>query len=82
MSDYTKMWTELGLDLKITTYSSLSWGNAYSEVFLSQENRPEGMKYFDFVMSEIHGLRIKELVDAKAEGRKVIGSYCVLSRKS
>ena len=35
------------------------------------------MKYFDFVMSEVHGLRIKELVDAKAQGRKVIGSYCV-----
>ena len=28
-------------------------------------------------MSEVHGLRIKELMDAKAEGRKVIGSYCV-----
>jgi len=34
------------------------------------------MKYFDFVMSEVHGLRVKELLDAKAEGRKVIGSYC------
>ena len=35
------------------------------------------MAYFDFVMSEVHGLRIKELVDEKAEGRKIIGSYCV-----
>jgi benzoyl-CoA reductase/2-hydroxyglutaryl-CoA dehydratase subunit BcrC/BadD/HgdB len=35
------------------------------------------MKYFDFVMSEVHGLRIQELMDAKAQGRKVIGSYCV-----
>ena len=77
MSDYTKMWTELGLDLKNHDVLLSVLGNAYSEVFLSQENRPEGMKYFDFVMSEIHGLRIKELVDAKAEGRKVIGSYCV-----
>ncbi len=38
---------------------------------------PEGMKGFDFVMSEVHGLRIKELMDAKAEGRIVVGSYCV-----
>jgi len=34
------------------------------------------MKYFDFVMSEVHGLRIQELVDAKAQGRKIVGSYC------
>jgi benzoyl-CoA reductase/2-hydroxyglutaryl-CoA dehydratase subunit BcrC/BadD/HgdB len=35
------------------------------------------MGYFDFVMSEVHGLRIKELLDEKTAGRKVIGSYCV-----
>ncbi|HKJ98048.1 MAG TPA: double-cubane-cluster-containing anaerobic reductase, partial [Desulfotignum sp.] len=45
--------------------------------YLSQKNRPEGMGYFDFVMSEVHGLRIKELLDEKAAGRKIIGSYCV-----
>jgi benzoyl-CoA reductase/2-hydroxyglutaryl-CoA dehydratase subunit BcrC/BadD/HgdB len=28
-------------------------------------------------MSEVHGLRIKELLDEKAQGRKIIGSYCV-----
>lgn len=77
MSDYTKMWSELGLDL-IGHDALLSvLGGAYTDIFLSQKNRPEGMKYFDFVMSEVHGLRIKELMDAKAQGRKVIGSYCV-----
>jgi benzoyl-CoA reductase/2-hydroxyglutaryl-CoA dehydratase subunit BcrC/BadD/HgdB len=35
------------------------------------------MEYFDFVLSEIHGLRIKELMDAKDQGRKVIGTFCV-----
>jgi benzoyl-CoA reductase/2-hydroxyglutaryl-CoA dehydratase subunit BcrC/BadD/HgdB len=35
------------------------------------------MGYFDFVMSEVHGLRIKELLDEKVAGRKIIGSYCV-----
>ena len=35
------------------------------------------MGYFDFVMSEVHGLRIKELMDARAEGRIVVGSFCV-----
>lgn len=77
MGDYTKMWTELGLDLKGHDALLSVLGGAYTNIFLSQKNRPEGMKYFDFVMSEVHGLRIQELMDAKAQGRKVIGSYCV-----
>ncbi|MEJ2660911.1 MAG: double-cubane-cluster-containing anaerobic reductase, partial [Desulfobacteraceae bacterium] len=52
-------------------------GKAYQEIFLSQKDRPETMGYFDFVMSEVHGLRIKELLDEKAAGRKIIGAYCV-----
>jgi hypothetical protein len=71
------MWTELGLDLKGHDALLSVLGGAYTNIFLSQKNRPDGMKYFDFVMSEVHGLRIQELMDAKAQGRKVIGSYCV-----
>jgi benzoyl-CoA reductase/2-hydroxyglutaryl-CoA dehydratase subunit BcrC/BadD/HgdB len=71
------MWSDLGLDLKGHDALLNVLGSAYTDIFLSQKNRPEGMKYFDFVMSEVHGLRIKELMDAKAAGRKVIGSYCV-----
>ncbi len=77
MADYTTMWSELGLDLKSHDALLSVLGGAYTDIYLSQKNRPEGMKYFDFVMSEVHGLRIKELMDAKAQGRKVIGSYCV-----
>ncbi len=77
MSDYQKMWSELGLDLRSHDALLSVLGSTYHDIFLSQYNRPEGMKYFDFVMSEIHGLRIKELMDAKAQGRKIIGSYCV-----
>ncbi len=77
MSDYTQMWSELGLDLAAHDALLSVLGSAYEDIFLSQKNRPEGMKYFDFVMSEVHGLRIKELMDAKAQGRIVVGSYCV-----
>lgn len=77
MSDYNQMWSDLGLDLKGHEALLSVLGSAYASIFLSQKNRPEGMKYFDFVMSEVHGLRIKEIMDAKAQGRKVIGSYCV-----
>ena len=77
MADYTEMWKSLGIDVENHNALLAGLGQAYTDIFLSQKNRPEGMKYFDFVMSEVHGLRIKEIVDAKAEGRKVIGSYCV-----
>ena len=35
------------------------WGKGYEDIYLSQKERPEGMSYFDFVLSEVHGLRIK-----------------------
>ena len=74
---YRPMWEELGLDLQAHDALLGVLGQAYEDIYLSQKNRPEGMGYFDFVMSEVHGLRIKELLDEKAEGRKIIGSYCV-----
>jgi len=71
------MWESLGMDIKAHDELLEVLNQGYSDIYLSQKNRPEGMKYFDFVMSEVHGLRIKELVDAKKQGKKVIGSYCV-----
>jgi benzoyl-CoA reductase/2-hydroxyglutaryl-CoA dehydratase subunit BcrC/BadD/HgdB len=75
--DYTRMWTELGLDLNAHNALLGVLGQGYQNIYLSQKDRPEGMGYFDFVMSEVHGLRVKELRDAQAQGRKVIGSFCV-----
>ena len=75
--DYRSMWTDLGLDLDAHDALLDVLGNAYKDIYLAQKDRPEGMGYFDFVMSEVHGLRIKELMDEKKSGRKIIGSYCV-----
>jgi len=78
MSDnYRNMWKDLGLDLQAHDMLLDVLGKAYEDIYLAQKDRPEQMGYFDFVMSEVHGLRIKELMDEKASGRKVIGSYCV-----
>lgn len=49
----------------------------YEEIYLSQENRPESMNYYNFVVSEVHGLRIKELVDYKEKDGKIVGTFCV-----
>lgn len=75
--DYRPMWQGLGLDLDAHDALLGILGPLYEKTFTAQQKRPEGMKYFDFVMSEVHGLRIKELMDAKAAGRKVFGSFCV-----
>jgi hypothetical protein len=75
--DYRSMWTGLGLDLEAHDALLGVLGQAYQDIYLAQKDRPDGMGYFDFVMSEVHGLRIKELLDEKAAGRKIVGSYCV-----
>lgn len=76
-SEYQSMWADMGLDLEGHDALLGVLGKAYQDIYLAQQNRPDGMGYFDFVMSEVHGLRIKELLDEKAAGRKIIGSYCV-----
>ncbi len=77
MTDYREMWSGLGLDLQ--RHDELLGGLSamYGEMFLRQEGRPKAMEYFDFVVSEIHGLRVKELADYRAAGGKVVGLYCV-----
>ncbi|SHK02684.1 double-cubane-cluster-containing anaerobic reductase [Tepidibacter formicigenes] len=77
MADYRKMWEELDMDLEKHDGLCEVLPMFYDEVYLSQENRPENINYYNFVISEVHGLRIKELQDSKQEGKKVIGSFCV-----
>lgn len=78
MSDeYREMWKNLGLNLEAHDALLAALGQGYKDIFMTQENRPKGMQYFDFVVSQVHGLRVKELMDEKAAGRKVIGSFCV-----
>lgn len=76
-TDYRAMWAELGLDLKAHDALLAAIPTLYEATHVSQQNRPAGMGYFDFVMSEIHGLRVKELVDHKAAGGTVIGTFCL-----
>lgn len=77
MSDYRKMWESLDMDLEKHDQLCEVLPKFYSDIYLSQENRPDAMNYYNFVISEVHGLRIKELVDAKEEGKKVVGTFCV-----
>ncbi len=75
--EYIDMWKELGLDLEPHDQLLSVLGQAYGDIFLSQKNRPEGMNYFDFVVSEVHGLRIREIMDEKNKGNIIVGTFCV-----
>ena len=74
---YDDMWEKLDLDLSAHEGLLQVLGKFYGDIYLSQEGRLKGMEYLDFVLSEVHGLRIKELQEAKARGRKIIGTFCV-----
>jgi len=75
--DYAPMWESLGVDVAAHKGLLQALGQGYTAVFLSQKHRPKAMSYLDFVLSEIHGLRIEELLKAKEQGRKVIGTFCL-----
>ena len=76
-SAYKEMWENLNLDIAAHDGLLEVLGKFYGDIYMTQEGRLKGMEYLDFVLSEVHGLRIKELMDAKAEGRKIIGTFCV-----
>jgi benzoyl-CoA reductase/2-hydroxyglutaryl-CoA dehydratase subunit BcrC/BadD/HgdB len=75
--DYKQMWNNLDLSLEAHDGLLAVLSDTYQSIYLSQNSRPEGMKYFDFVISEVHGLRIEEILEAKKDRRKIIGTFCV-----
>lgn len=77
MADYRKMWESLGMDLETHDQLCDVLPQAFGDVFLSQENRPEAMDYYNFVIAEIHGVRPQELIKAQEEEKKVFGTFCV-----
>ena len=51
MADYRKMWEELGMDVDLHDQLCAVLPQAFGDVFLSQENRPDSMDYY---LSLIH----------------------------
>ena len=43
---------------------------AFGDVFLSQENRPDSMDYYNMVVADIHGIRPAELIEHQKKGGK------------
>ncbi|WP_287587138.1 MULTISPECIES: double-cubane-cluster-containing anaerobic reductase [Mogibacterium] len=76
MADYRKMWEDLGMDVENHDVLCSVLPGAIGDVFLSQENRPESMDYFDMVLADVHGIRPAELVEFRKQGGKVFGTFC------
>ncbi|XPV77092.1 MAG: double-cubane-cluster-containing anaerobic reductase [Desulfovibrio sp.] len=74
---YREMWEKLDLDISAHDGLLEVLGKFYGDIYMSQEGRLQGMEYLDFVLSEVHGLRIQEIQEAKASGKKVVGTFCV-----
>ena len=64
MADYRKMWEELGMDMENHDNLCQVLPTAVGDVFLSQENRPKAMDFWDLVISEVHGIRPAELIQS------------------
>lgn len=77
MADYRKMWEDLGMDVEMHDQLCAVLPQAFGDVFLSQENRPEGMDYYNMVVADIHGIRPAELIEYQKKGGKVFGTFCV-----
>ena len=77
MADYRKMWEDLGMDVEMHDQLCAVLPQAFGDVFLSQENRPEGMDYYNMVVADIHGIRPAELIEHQKKGGKVFGTFCV-----
>ncbi len=76
-NENVQMWQELGIDLKPHDTLLNALGPIFQEIYLSRKNRPQGMGFFDFVVGDIHGIRVKELREHAKNGGKVVATYCV-----
>lgn len=77
MPDYREMWKDLGMNLELHDQLCEVLPVAFGDVYLTQDNRPESMDYYNFVVSEIHGVRPAELIEHQKKGGKVFGTFCV-----
>ncbi len=76
-TDNRQMWADMGIDLERHDALLNALEPTYKQIYLSQTNRPRGMEFFNFVVGDIHGIRVRELKQHAKNGGKVIATYCV-----
>ncbi|MFX1389311.1 MAG: double-cubane-cluster-containing anaerobic reductase [Promethearchaeota archaeon] len=77
-SNWYPMWNEIGIDIEKHDQLLAVLPHLYNKIYIDpQKNRPESMEFFEFVVGDIHGIRISEIVKAKQDGRPIIGTFCL-----
>ncbi len=77
MNDHERMWKELGLDVSLHNELLKSIDQTFQQTVGAQKDRPEAMKYFDNALHESHSGRVRELIEARKNGKKFIGTFCI-----
>lgn len=72
-----ELWASLDMDVERFKNIPPMLTQVFSNVFLTQQNRPAGMAYFDDMVRNIFTGRIREIVAAQKAGRPVVGTFCV-----
>ncbi|MGZ5454193.1 MAG: double-cubane-cluster-containing anaerobic reductase, partial [Candidatus Aminicenantales bacterium] len=68
---------DLGLDVDLHRRIFDAVDRNFRETVLSQKIRPARMAYFDGVIHEAHGGRVREIIERRAAGDKLIGTFCI-----
>ena len=68
---------DLGLDVELHHRIFDAVDRSFRKTVLAQKNRPARMAYFDGVIHEAHGGRVREIVERRAAGDKLIGTFCI-----
>ena len=76
--NWRSMWEELGIDMEKHDQLLAILPEIFKEIYVkTQKNRPAAIGFWDFVVGDIHGIRVSELKKAKQLGKKVIGTFCL-----
>ena len=77
MTNHEQMWEDLGMDVELHKELLRSIDKTFKQTIGAQNNRPAGIDYFDHVLHESHGGRVAELIGARKNGKKFIGTFCI-----
>jgi benzoyl-CoA reductase/2-hydroxyglutaryl-CoA dehydratase subunit BcrC/BadD/HgdB len=72
-----KLLRDLGLDVDLHHRIFDGVHRNFRETVLAQKGRPARMAYFDGVIHEAHGTRVQEIVERRAAGDKLVGTFCI-----
>ncbi|MGZ5425364.1 MAG: double-cubane-cluster-containing anaerobic reductase [Candidatus Aminicenantales bacterium] len=68
---------DLGLDVDLHRRIFDAVDRSFRETVLARKIRPARMAYFDGVIHEAHGGRVREIIERRAAGDKLIGTFCI-----